>query len=97
MPRAGAAYRRTPGGRSVEREQTKPYVASGMTGLGGGKQGEENKRRAEPGRAGLNSPRGTERPEKRTGTCNEYLLSSSFLGLERLTCKVVICSLRECP
>ena len=48
----------------------KPYVAerNGWTWVGA-KQGEENKRRAEPGRAGLNSPRGIEWPEKRTGTC----------------------------
>ena len=57
-------------GRSVEKEQMEPYVAerNGLD-LVVGKQREENKRRAEPGRAGLNSPRGTEWPEKRTGTC----------------------------
>ena len=55
MPRAGAAYRRTPGGRSVEKEQTKPYVASGMTGLGGrkGRRGEQEESRAGPSRTQL--------------------------------------------
>ena len=60
----------------------KPYVAerNGWTWVGA-KQGEENKRRAEPGRAGLNSPRGIEWPEKRTGTCT--LGQSLERGLRR--------------
>ena len=42
---------------------------SGMAGRGRSKakRGEQGKRRA-----GLNSPRGTERPEKCTGTCNRF-------------------------